>query len=153
MSGILYRASIQPESMKRYEYTGHTADVGLIAYGETEAEAFENAAAGMFGLICDMSLVKSHETMDVEVKSAGGDETLLADWLNELLYLYETREMLFGSFVVDSIEAGNLRGKAIGEPLDRERHVLKEDIKAVTYHMLEVGKTTDGWRVQVLFDV
>lgn len=138
--------------MKGYEYTAHTADVGLIAYGDTEAEAFENAALGMFGLICDLSLVNKAETVTIDVES-DSDETLLADWLNELLYIYETRNMLFSVFRIGSIGRGGLAGSATGEQLDRGRHVLREDIKAATYHMLQVEHGEGGWKAQVLFDV
>lgn len=142
-----------PVNMESYEYIGHTADVGLRAHGKTRAEAFENAARGMFDLICDISGVRQRESFPIALESAGGDETLLADWLNELLYLHESRGLLFSGFSVEVLEAGRLRGEARGERIDSGSHILRAEIKAVTYHMLQIKREQAGWSVQVLFDV
>ncbi len=139
--------------MKKYEYTAHTADVGLRAFGRTEAETFENAALGMFNLLCDVSAVEPRKTLEIALETADEEENLLADWLNELLFLYESRDMLFSRFRILELSGGKLRAEVSGEPLDRTRHELGEEIKAATYHMLRVRRSDDGWTAQVIFDI
>ncbi|MCL5291129.1 MAG: archease [Actinobacteria bacterium] len=135
-----------------YETINHTADVGLKASGVTLAEAFENAATGMFSLISDLENVGSGAALDVYVE-AEDRETLLVEWLNELLYLFEVDHWIFKHFRIEDTDGEHyLRAKAFGEELDLGRHQIKIQIKAVTYHMLKV-EHDDRWIAQVIFDV
>ncbi len=136
-------------SAVRYEVLGHTADAGVKAYGETLSELFENAALGMFSLICSPEKVRALDAHEIAL-TADDDETLLVDWLTELLYLHETEGVLFSEFRVQ-MEEGGLRAVARGEALDAGRHELKMNVKAVTYHQLEINEA-EGY-LTVLFDV
>ncbi|GBE57771.1 hypothetical protein BMS3Abin01_00692 [bacterium BMS3Abin01] len=138
--------------MNDYEIIEHTADIGIRAFGDTQKSLFENAAAGMFSLICDPSLVRDAVAFPVSLE-AEDRETLLVEWLNELLFLFEARSIIFGRFEVDRISEVRLTATAYGESLDRERHRLMADIKAVTYHMLRVIRTDGRWEATVIFDV
>ena len=135
-----------------YEVIEHTADIGIRSFGETEAAAFEHAAEGMFSLITDLNRVRDDQEFPVEVE-AEDRETLLVEWLNELLYVFESHGVLLKRFEVMSLSETHLSGRAWGEPIDRSRHELIEDIKAVTYHMLRVKQNADGWETDVIFDV
>jgi SHS2 domain-containing protein len=89
----------------------------------------------------------------LEVTLASDDrEYLLFDWLKELLYHFDTEHRLFARFEVHVTEAG-LRGTACGEPLDRSRHALSHEVKAITYHGLRVEQTADGWLAEVIVDI
>jgi len=77
-------------------------------------------------------------------------EQLLVDWLSELLFICDVDDMLFSGFEVN-ITGTQLTAQVRGEKMDSARHHLKTDIKAITYHMLEVDKSTNT--VQVLFDI
>lgn len=135
-----------------YEIINHTADVGLKASGITLTEAFENAATGMFALITELENVGSSEIIDVYVE-AEDRETLLVEWLNELLYLFEVDHWIFRHFKIEATDGEHfLKAKAYGEELDLGRHEIKVQIKAVTYHMLKV-EHDDRWIAQVIFDV
>ncbi|MHB0976940.1 MAG: archease [Candidatus Aquicultorales bacterium] len=135
-----------------YEPINHTADVGLKATGATLDEAFENAATGMFSLITEIDEVSSQAAIEVRVE-AEDRETLLVEWLNELLYLFEVDHWIFKHFKVEETDGEHyLRAKAYGEELDLGRHQIKLQIKAVTYHMLKV-EHDDRWTAQVIFDV
>lgn len=137
---------------KPYEMLNHTADVGLKASGDTLAEAFENAATGMFSFICDLETVDSRAAVDVYVE-AEDKETLLVEWLNELLYLFEVDHWMFKRFEIKETDGEHyLKAKAYGEELDLGKHQLKLQIKAATYHMLKVERD-DKWVAQVIFDV
>jgi SHS2 domain-containing protein len=136
--------------MKQYELIDHTADVGIKAYGNTFSEAFENAARAMFDIITDKSKVKSIGSYHIEL-DAPELEQLLVDWLSELLFLNTAKNLVFGSFKV-SLDETHLSAEVSGEEYDTSKHKMGVEIKAVTYHMLEVKKT-DKCYVQVLFDI
>ena len=133
----------------RYEIIDHTADIAIKTSGESLDEAFENAAYAMFDTMADASSIKPVGEVKVEIEAEDLGQ-LLVDWLSELLYLCDVDDALFSEFEV-TIEGNKLSGIARGEKIDPARHGLKTDIKAVTYHMLEVDAEKNS--VQVLFDI
>lgn len=135
-----------------YEIIEHTADIGIRSFGATESEAFENAARGMFSLMGELDSVREVAEFSVSV-DAEDRETLLVEWLNELIYIFESNGVLLKNFRVTDLGETHLAGTATGEPLDTDRHQLKADIKAATYHMLKVKETAQGWETDVIFDV
>ena len=137
---------------EKYELIDHTADVGVKAKGKTLAECFENAAHGMFDLITDMSEIENTGQYTIELK-ADDLEQLLVDWLSELLFLQSANNLIFGFFKVDLDEKNKiLSAKIFGEKFDLSKHKIGVEIKAVTYHMLEVKKKKPFF-VKVLFDI
>jgi len=135
---------------RRFKFIEHTADVGLIAYGETLAEAFANAAYGMFSIIAELDAVKENESRSVEI--TGDDlEGLLFEWLNSLVYLFDVEMLLFRSFDIIELDRCHLRVTCHGEKYDPSRHQLKTGVKSATYHMLEVDGEKN--QVQVIFDI
>jgi SHS2 domain-containing protein len=77
----------------------------------------------------------------------------MVDWLSELLYLHEVENLLFKEFKVESIGKDGLHGLAKGEPFQEGVHVIKTEVKAVTYHGIEVRQDKDGWRARIIFDL
>lgn len=138
-----------PPMPERYEIIDHTADIGIRCSGSTMNLAFENAGYAMFDIMCDASSVKPLTTKKVECQ-ANDLEQLLVDWLGELLFICDVDDMLFSDFRV-KITGTSLRASIRGERMDSARHHLKTDIKAITYHMLEVDEAANT--VQVLFDI
>jgi len=132
--------------MNPWEIIDHTADVALRATGETMAEAFALAAQGMFNLITPSPKAEVGE-FDLELE-ADDHGMLLVDFLTELLFLFDTQRVVFSRCEV-KIDGLKLKAKCYGEEFDPEKHDMDMEIKAVTYHMLEVE---DGM-VQVLFDI
>ncbi len=133
--------------MKRFELMEHTADALLRAYGQTTEERFANAALGMFDIITDLSAVKCVGESRIVVRNSDIDG-LLVDFLTELLYLYEVEGVLVCDVKVE-IRGDTLEAVVKGEAIDPDRHRIKTEVKAVTYHMLEIN---DDF-VQVLFDL
>ncbi len=135
----------------RYRSTEHTADIGLIAYGETLKEAFENAAYGMFDMM--VALEGTQESRQIEVRVEADDvESLLVSFLSELLFIFETQGLVLVRFdIVDWDERTYLTAKAWGGPFDDQEP--REQIKAVTYYNVRVERTDEGYEVEVLFDV
>ena len=136
--------------MKRFELIDHTADVGLRAYGKSLAEAFANAAYGMFSIIADLDPVKEVASRRVAV-SADDIESLLFEWLNSLLYYFDVEGLIFKRFDIKEFGDKRLAADCFGEKYDPARHQVKLGVKSATYHMLEVDRAKN--RVQVIFDV
>ena len=77
--------------MKEFEIIEHTADVGIIAYGKNKKEVFINAAKGMFDIITGGNKTLKGDFCDIIRVEADNLESLLFAWLNELLYISETK--------------------------------------------------------------
>jgi protein archease len=77
---------------------------------------------------------------------------LLLDWLNELLYAFESDRLLFAEFEVTRTRTG-LHAVARGERYDPSRHALAHEVKAITYHALRVARTPEGWEATVIVDI
>ena len=136
--------------LKRFELIEHTADTGLIAYGSNLAEAFANAAYGLFSIITELNKVREVESRPVVV-SAGDVEGLLFDWINNLIYIFDVEHLLFKRFNITVFTERNLIATCRGESYDPSRHRLKLGVKSATYHMLKVDRQKN--RVQVIFDI
>lgn len=136
---------------KDFEIFDHTADVGIIAYGADLRQAFANAARGMFSLITSLGDVKEALHRDIEL-SASDAESLLVDWLNELVYYFDAESILFKRFDIIELNNRHLKARGYGEKVDSARHKLSTGVKAATYHMLEIDRD-NGCRVRVIFDI
>ena len=138
--------------MSPYEYADHTADVGIVATGASLEEAFGAAGEGLAALLCDPETVREREEREVAV-SAPDLETLLVEWLSEINYLFEVHGFAFRSFDVLEVGERTVRAVGRGEPVDLSRHRVGEQVKAVTYHELEVRQDADGCTVRVIVDI
>lgn len=135
---------------KRFKLIEHTADVGLRAFGKTLAEAFANAAYGMFSIIAELDAVKETESRSLELKE-DDYEALLFEWLNSLLYFFDAETLLLKRFDIISLDRDHLKAVCYGEKYNSLRHCLKTGVKAATYHMLTVDEEKN--QVQVIFDI
>jgi SHS2 domain-containing protein len=136
--------------VRRFRLIEHTADIGLVAYGKSVAEAFANAAYGLFSIITEMKRVREVESRQAEV-SAEDAEGLLFNWMNHLIYLFDVEHLLFKRFDIAELTGRNLKATCWGERYDPTRHQLKLGVKSATYHLLKVDEKKN--RVQVIFDV
>ena len=138
--------------MGTFSLLEHTADVGIVATGDTLAEALSWAAKGMFSVIAEMQHVRACERLEVSINSTDR-ESLVVDFLNELLYIHEAQGFLPAEIVVETVESGtSLQAECLGEKVDPGRHLALASVKAATYHSLEVRHNGE-WRVQVILDV
>jgi SHS2 domain-containing protein len=145
--------------MSNYNFFDHTADIGIEISGRTKKELFANATCALFGLLIEN--VKNNGRTTRERKGRykiitvdGADAAdLLINFLREILYLFNG-----GHWVVDKceiIKCGNkkLVAQLMGEPYNNRKHLIKTEIKAVTYCGLSVTKRKAGWGARVIFDV
>ena len=106
----------------------------------------------MMSLMIEAEGVEQRERVRIEAGEIDL-EALLVAWLSEILFRVEAEGWAFGDFQVDEISDTSVSGSGIGERLDPEKHGVKMEIKAATYHMLEVGEKDGHWSAQVIFDV
>ena len=137
--------------MPEFEIIDHTADVGIIARGESIDEVFINAARGMFSLIIDLDTVVESTSQEITVE-APDQEELLVTWLNELLYLFDAENLVFSRFEIANLGKEHLKAIIYGEEVDPDRHNLKSDVKAATYHMIKLQKQ-DGFSAHIILDI
>ena len=143
---------IKSEYMKRYEQFPHTADIGVRVYGKDLKELFANAAFAMFDIVADLEGLKTSVTKDFELKAANYEELLVA-WLDELLYTFYTKWIIFSDFQIEELDEHHVKAKAIGRSVGENKNRLKTEIKAATYHDLNIKKTADGYEVEIIFDI
>ncbi len=138
--------------MNCFRLLEHTADMGIEAEGDSLAALFRQTALGLRQIITACTDIQSRQEIPVEVQALDREE-LLVNWLTELLFLLETRQLLAVEFVIDSISDCRLRARVQGEVFDAGRHFLEREIKAVTYHQIRVEQVAGGWRAQVFVDL
>lgn len=130
----------------------HTGDIGIQVTADRLESLFERAAWGMFSVLIDPEAVEARRAHAVTVE-AGDRNELMVKWLSELNYLHVTQHLLFSRFVIDELHDNRLAATAWGEPIDPDRHTVYTEIKAVTYHQLDIHRDDDGWHVQIIFDM
>lgn len=135
-----------------FEPIDHTADVGYKLFAPTLPELFMIAGKALFDAITDLDSIEKRLSRTVRVE-ASDVEALLVAWLAELNYYCITEFELFNEFEIRSCSAHHIEALARGEKIEAERHEIKTEIKAVTYHGLYVRELSYGWEAQVIFDV
>ena len=137
---------------KRYEQFSHTADIGVRVFGKTLKELFENAAIAMFDILADLEGMKGEIAQDFEL-TAPNYEELLISWLDELLYNFYAKNIIFYKFEVTKLSEDVIRAKAFARLVSKNRNRLKTEIKAATYYNLKIIKRDDYYEVDIIFDV
>lgn len=134
----------------RFEELGHTAEIGLRIQAGAPEELFACAAQAMFSLLrAPVNPEQPPRVHHVQIDAHDG-ESLLVDWLNELLYLHETTGAIFDECTVLRWTLTHLEAEVRGrKPLATP----SLHIKAVTYHQLAITADADGWTAQVYFDI
>ena len=139
--------------MKRtFKIIDHTADVGIIAYGTDVEQLFCNAALALFSLITELESIQEKSHLNLRVSSDERD-SLLVEWLNELIYFFDAKHMLFNRFDIESLTQNELKATCHGEAFDPMKHKIKRGVKAATYHMLRLDNNNDGYEAQIILDI
>jgi len=133
---------------KRFEEIEHTADLALRVYGQDMRELFANAAYGMFAMMAEPSLEGPTREREVSLE-AMDSESLLVDWLNELIYLHEVERETYSQFNIQTLSPTKLKAHVIGGPT----RIKTKAIKAATFHDLAIKETANGLVATIVFDV
>jgi SHS2 domain-containing protein len=139
--------------MSPYELFDHTADLGLRVSASDLETLLRDAAAGLFATIVEPATPPGADGERLELRVPGTrPDWLLFDWLNELLFTFETRRLVLGDFEV-RVDPAGLSARALGRPLDPGRDRLLHEVKAITYHGLRVERTAVGWEAELIVDI
>jgi len=136
-----------------HELFEHTADLGLRITADDLPSLFRQAAECLFSAIVeDVSTIRPLESVTIDIPGMGELDYLLFDWLNAILYYVDAERKLFSRFDVEQVGPG-VKAVIWGEPMDRDRHPLSHEVKAITYHGLIVEPIDAGWRAEVIVDI
>jgi len=134
-----------------FELLEHPADIGFRAFGADLPELFANAAMALLAIAGDPAAAEPRHTYRLAVES-GDRESLMVDWLNEVLYWWDGRRIAFREFEV-ALRDCAIEAVGRGEPREGEQHRARLIVKAVTYHQLKVERRGDLWVAEVYVDV
>jgi SHS2 domain-containing protein len=136
----------------KYTLIDHTADFGIHVYGSNSKELFANAAWALFDLITEMDQLTGLDSCHIEVS---GDDwcDLMVNWLREVLYLWNGKELLVKKVSILSLSETKLSATVEYDAFNLDRHVIKTEIKAVTYHQIQVNSSPSGWETMIIFDI
>jgi SHS2 domain-containing protein len=136
--------------MKKFEVLEHTADLKIKVYGQDLTELLVNAALAIAEQqkpgISNQEPTKEWEL--VEIQSPDLD-SLLVDWLNEILSRSDLNDKVYNNFQIEELTKNHLQAKVAGQKVDQKQ----VEIKAATYHGLEVKKINNYWQAIVIFDI
>ena len=144
--------------MKNYEIINHTADLGINVYGKNLEALFFNAARAMFEIMLEVVKKKpifgktEHKKFLLN-KRGNNLEEIFVVWLSELLYLFSTEGLILEKADIQRLDSSCIQTEVTGRIFSPEFYRIKTEIKAVTYHELEIKKTDRGYEAQVIFDV
>jgi SHS2 domain-containing protein len=135
-----------------YRRMDPTADCGIQVFGKDLKALFNNAGLALFDLIADISLVKSGFEYPIQVSGSDWPD-LMVNWLRELLYFWTGKDLLVREIEVTEILEYQLSARIHVDAFKAAQHRLNHEIKAVTYHRIQVINTPTGWEATVIFDV
>jgi len=139
--------------MKKFRFLEDVAiaDICFEAYGKTLNEVFENSALAFFDMTANPLTIKSKLTKEIVLKNPI-EQSLLYDFLSELVFLKDAEQLIFNSVKV-SIVKGQLKAILKGDLIQAEKQELRNDIKAITFHMFALEKTKKGYTSRVVVDI
>ncbi len=147
---------VPPLEKPGYEFLPHTTDAYIEARGTTLEQALEYAAAALFDTMCDIKSVSPKFTEEIDI-SSNDEVRLLYDWLESLLLKFELKGQVYSKFEVapikQSAEILQAKARISGEKFDPKRHGAKVEVKAVTYHKMEIVREDSGTTLRFILDL
>ena len=141
--------------MTAYRIIDHTADLGIEVWAPDGPGLFLQSARALFDLLWDPAPLQAERKSRIEVSGADWPD-LMVNWLRELLFCWTGRQRLIKGVTILAMAEFRLRAQIAWETYDPERHRLRHDIKAVTYHQIAAGpakKGTGRWQARIIFDL
>ncbi len=141
---------------KKYKFLEDVAiaDIAYEAYGKDLNELFENAAMAIFELSANLKTIQAKKKLEIELENEK-IENLLYDFLSEILFLKDSKYMVFKKVKVSIKENKKYQLKAIieGDTINPQKQQLENDIKAVTMHMFKIEKIENGYKATIVVDI
>jgi SHS2 domain-containing protein len=135
-----------------FELLEHSSDIGIRARGSDRLTALISASHALVSILVDPAPFRPLEERTFQ--ATGSDEAAqIVNWLNEILFFYDTETLVFVEFKIDSWTSEKITGHAKGERSDIGQHEFRTAVKAATYHQFESHATPDGWEIRVFVDV
>ncbi len=135
-----------------YTLIDHTADLGIRVEGSDPADLFRGMAMAMLDQLTELDALEGVEETEITVDGEDWPD-LMVNWLRELLYLWFGEEKLVKKVEVLSISEHRISARVASDPYDPTNHTIKKEIKAATYHQLQVKEGPSGWEAAVIFDL
>ena len=140
--------------MSNYTFFDHTADIGIEVTGRTRKELFVNAAQALFDVMIESKTGEVSKRKQKKVTIEGADVAdLLINFLRELLYLFNGEKFITCGCEIIEFSSKALKVRLTGEQFNSKKHLIKTEIKAVTYSGAKVERIKSGWRARIIFDV
>ena len=128
-----------------------TADIAYEIYGKNIEELFENSALALFDTMTNLKKIRQKIKKIIKLKNENLQD-LLFDFIGELIFLKDSKYILFSKFHV-KIKDNSLVAECYGEKINKEKHELKVDVKALTYHMFKLEKVKDKYKALMVLDI
>ena len=141
-----------PLSFHGFETFDHTADIGIRAWGNELAQVFEEAARALFSVMAELNTISVRQKLKLRLHAESDEELFLA-WLKELLFIFETKHLLFSDFKVLDLKSGTLVAEVGGELIDPTKHLLGREVKAVTLHQFRLARDKARYFAEVILDI
>ncbi|BAT72099.1 conserved hypothetical protein [Thermosulfidibacter takaii ABI70S6] len=136
-----------------YRVIDTTADVGIEVWAESLEELFAEAARGLFSLLYETEKVDIKDKLHWESEGLDTEATLI-NMLNDIIFLHDTRKMVFKDIQIESVSPNKVKFTLLGEKFDPSKHEILGEIKAATLHNIAISKGKDGlYRCKIVFDV
>ncbi|MDP2853967.1 MAG: archease [Smithellaceae bacterium] len=139
--------------MTLYKLIDHTADLGIEVTGRTKRELFTKAALSLMDIVVETKRTGAGVKEKALTMEGSDPADLLINFLREILYLFNGEALIIGKCEIIKCGHKKLDARLLLEPYNKKKHVLKTEIKAVTYHGLSVERIKKGWKARVIFDV
>ena len=137
---------------KRYEQLEHVGDIRIKVFGDTKKDLFINAGFALFDIMIAGDFSKNDIVETINLNGIDKEE-LLVNWLSELNYLFITESKIFSKFEIQRLADTELTATVLGEKFNPHQHKIKNEIKAVTFHDLEIIEKGKHWETKIVFDI
>ncbi len=135
-----------------YQLIDHTADFGIRVFGHSLEDLFRNAALALMDQLLVSAKPCERQTRQLCVEGRDRPDVMV-NWLREILYLWVDDDLLVRSVQVESVGETHLSARVQTEVFSPQQHVIKTEIKAVTYHQIQVTDRGHQWEARIIFDI
>lgn len=138
-----------------FKYFDTTADIGIETKSNDISDAFINSALGTMNLITDIEKIQTKITKDIYIKSED-EYGLLYDWITELLILLDSENFIASQYDINIKQENNLyilQGNISGDIYDTTVYNYKTEVKAITYHEMNIQKEDNKIKIKFIVDL